>query len=126
MRTPILSVKPRYLAVLDVGWTRLELCFRNVKLRVNSRSFQPEPFPSSPLILSPTGFTLGELMSHPIADIDQIRDLLRDLENLLGLHGSFRPSRPDVGPEPLDSPEQMETLLRELLVEVFGMEVRGL
>lgn len=65
-------------------------------------------------------------MSQPIADIDQVRDMLRDLETLLGLHGSFRPVRGQSGPEPLDSPEQVEALLRELLVEVFGMEVRGL
>ena len=65
-------------------------------------------------------------MAQPIADIDQVRDMLRDLEGLLGLRGGFRPQEHGSGPGPLDSPEQLELMFRELLVNVFGLDVRGL
>jgi hypothetical protein len=65
-------------------------------------------------------------MTTPIADIDQVRQMLRDLESLLGLRGSFRPQDRAPQMEPLDSPEQLGSLFRELLVQLFGMEVRGL
>ena len=65
-------------------------------------------------------------MCFPIADIDQVREMLRELDGLLGLRGSFRPQAHRHGPEPLDSPEQLELMFRELLVNVFGLDVRGL
>jgi hypothetical protein len=58
--------------------------------------------------------------------LDQIRELLRDLEHVLGLQGSFRPQAPTPAHTALDSPEQIEDLFRELLVDVFGLEVSGL
>lgn len=52
--------------------------------------------------------------------------MLRGLETLLGVRGSFRPPEPSTAAPSLDCPEQLEILLRELLVDVIGLDVRGL
>lgn len=64
-------------------------------------------------------------MAGPICELDQIRDLLRDLEKVLGVQGSFRPTE-SVQALTLDSPDQLEELFGDLLVDVFGMKVTGL
>jgi hypothetical protein len=64
-------------------------------------------------------------MTGPICELDQIRELLRDLERALGVGGSFRP-RAEAPTAELESAEKIEELFRELLVGVFGMEVSGL
>lgn len=55
----------------------------------------------------------------------QIRELVDDLDLLLGVDGDFWSATREQRPA-LDNSDQLEELMRDLLVEFFGLEVRGL
>jgi hypothetical protein len=58
----------------------------------------------------------------PISDKETIRELIADLEHLVGVHGQWR-----IEPRAnLQTPDQIKELARDLLTELFGLEVRGL
>lgn len=62
-----------------------------------------------------------------ITDQETIRELVTDFDELLGLGGNFWKGLSS-GEEmaKLDSPEQVQELAKDLLVNLFGLEVRGL
>ncbi len=55
----------------------------------------------------------------------QIRELVADLDRLLGVDGDFW-SALRVQSSGLDGAERLEELMRDLLVDFFGLEVQGL
>mgnify|MGYP001211080633 CR=1 FL=1 len=69
-------------------------------------------------------------MSEPI-DVshldrpEKIRALIDDLDNLLGMNGNFWGSTSEER-QTLESPEQIREVCRDLLVDIFGLTVRGL
>ena len=58
-------------------------------------------------------------------EIAQVRELVDDLDSLLGIHGDFWSGVRTEGPT-LDTPERLEQLMRDLFVDFLGLEVRGL
>ena len=61
-----------------------------------------------------------------ITDVETLRGLVNDFDELLGLDGNFWNRLGNREAEALDSPEQLHDLAKDLLVELFGLEVRGL
>jgi hypothetical protein len=59
-------------------------------------------------------------------ELDHLREVLSDLQTLLGLQGHFQSLTLATSGPALDSPDQLERLFGELLVEVLGLEVAGL
>ena len=55
---------------------------------------------------------------------EDLEELVEDLDELLGVHGRFWGVT--AAPATLETPDRMEQLMRDVLVELFGMEVRGL
>ena len=55
----------------------------------------------------------------------QVRELVDDLDRLLGVDGDFWSAlrEPRAG---LDTSDRLEELMRDLLVDFFGLEVQGL
>lgn len=64
-------------------------------------------------------------MVERVTDIETIRELVADFDELLGVKGNFWGS-PAAQTTAIDTPEQILELSRDLLVELFGLEVRGL
>jgi hypothetical protein len=60
-----------------------------------------------------------------ITDIETIRELVSDFDELLGLDGNFWKCL-ETETTTFESPDKVQELARDLLVELFGMEVRGL
>jgi hypothetical protein len=54
-----------------------------------------------------------------------VRELFADFDSLLGVDGIFW-ERVQDGNLTIETPEQIQNLCRDLLVDLFGMEVRGL
>lgn len=61
----------------------------------------------------------------PLIDAAGLRAIVDDFDRLLGLDGDFWCLR-STEFQALDSPDQVHELARDLLVELFGLEVRGL
>ncbi len=64
---------------------------------------------------------------------DDLRDLLDDLRQVAGLGGfglsaarADEPGKVERGPALLESPADLQAMLKELFVDALGMEVRGL
>ncbi|MCA9790244.1 MAG: hypothetical protein KC910_00555 [Candidatus Eremiobacteraeota bacterium] len=55
---------------------------------------------------------------------EQLREIVDDLDQLLGVEGDFWNF--EAKQESLNSAEQVEGLMRDLLVDLFGLDVRGL
>ena len=60
-----------------------------------------------------------------ITDIETIRELVSEFDELLGLNGNFWKCL-QTETSTFESPDQVQELVRDLLVDLFGMEVRGL
>ena len=74
--------------------------------------------------------TKARSMSQPI-DVshldrtEKIRTLMDDLDSLLGMNGNFWGSTSEER-QKLESPDQIREVCRDLLVDIFGLTVRGL
>lgn len=69
-------------------------------------------------------------MSEPIdvSHLDRtetLRALIDDLDSLLGMNGNFWGSTSEKR-QTIESPEQIREVCRDLLVDIFGLTVRGL
>lgn len=60
-----------------------------------------------------------------ITEVSHLRELVADLDHILGTDGNFWTAKPTMAKE-LESPEQVKELATDLLVTLFGLEVRGL
>lgn len=56
---------------------------------------------------------------------EQIRELVGDLDHLLGVRGNFWQAE-SKSTANLETPDQIEEFARDLLVTFFGLEVQGL
>ena len=54
-----------------------------------------------------------------------IKDLIEDLDRLLGLNGNFH-QKPTQLIQKIEAPSQIEDFARDLLVDLIGLEVKGL
>lgn len=58
-------------------------------------------------------------------NVETIRELVDDLDELMGMNGNFYGTSKEQR-QTIDSPETARDICRDLLVEIFGMRVRGL
>ena len=54
-----------------------------------------------------------------------IKELVNDLDKLLGLNGNFR-QKPTLLAPKIETPSQLEDFARDLLVKLIGLKVKGL
>lgn len=54
-----------------------------------------------------------------------IKELVNDLDKLLGLNGNFRQKPTRLAPK-IETPSQLEDFARDLLVKLIGLKVKGL
>ena len=60
-----------------------------------------------------------------ITELAKLKELVSDFDELFALKGNFWKCLQS-GELKFDSPDQLEELSRDLLVELFGLEVQGL
>ena len=58
-------------------------------------------------------------------ELAKVRDMIDDLDSLLGLGGNFWRS-PKAASIALDTPEQLQELFSDLYVDLLGLAVEGL
>lgn len=56
---------------------------------------------------------------------EKIKELVEDFDSLLGTNGNFWGSTQEQR-QVIESPEQIREICRDLLVDLFGLSVRGL
>jgi len=64
-------------------------------------------------------------MTQTISQHAQIQELVSDLDQLVGVDGNFWEGRKAQSHD-LSTPHQLRDFCRDILVDVFGLEVQGL